>query len=80
LVEVHGMDNFHAHELEPYLQAFRQQSKETGVPFFAFTLLRNALAEQVSFFNYYFLHPGDVRFCNHHHHHHDDDDDKNKQQ
>lgn len=64
MVEVHGMDNYHADELEPYLHAWRQRSKETGVPFFAFTLLREAIAEQVSFFNFYYLHPGDTRFCN----------------
>jgi len=63
-VEVHGMDNYHAQELEPYLHAWRQRSQETQVPFFAFTILREPIAEQVSFFNFYFLHPGDVRFCN----------------
>ena len=64
MVEVHGMDNYHANELEPYLHAWRQRSKESGVPFFAFTLLREAISEQVSFFNFYYLHPGDTRFCN----------------
>ena len=64
MVEVHGMDNYHTDELEPYLHAWRQRSKESGVPFFAFTLLREAISEQVSFFNFFFIHPGDTRFCN----------------
>ncbi|CAB9515464.1 expressed unknown protein [Seminavis robusta] len=62
-VEVHGMDNYHALELEPYLQHWRQQSQKSGVPFFAFTLLREAISMHVSFFNYYYIHPGDPRFC-----------------
>lgn len=62
-VEVHGMDNYQAFELEPYLQYWRELSKNKGVPFFAFTILREALSLQVSFFNYYYIHPGDPRFC-----------------
>lgn len=63
LCEVHGMDNKNALELEPYLQAWRQRSRETNIPFFTFTVLREAVSEQVSFFNFYFIHPGDPRFC-----------------
>jgi len=63
-VEVHGMDNYNALELEPYLHYWRQQSKVTEIPFFAFTLLREAVSMQVSFFNFYYIHPGDFRFCN----------------
>ncbi|CAB9499274.1 expressed unknown protein [Seminavis robusta] len=62
-VEVHGMDNYHTRELEPYLHAWRERAQETKVPFFTFTIMREALAEQVSFFNFYFIHPGDERFC-----------------
>ena len=62
-VEVHGMDNYHALELEPYLHFWRERANQTGVPFFAFTLIREAISMQVSFFNYYYIHPGDFRFC-----------------
>ena len=62
-VEVHGMDNYHALELEPYLHYWREQGKKTGTPFFSFTLLREAVSLQVSFFNFYYIHPGDPRFC-----------------
>lgn len=63
-VEVHGMDNYNAIELEPFLQTWRNQSKDLDVPFFAFTTLREAVSGQISFFNFYYIHPGDPRFCN----------------
>jgi hypothetical protein len=63
-VEVHGMDNHNAIELEPFIHAWRGRSNETKIPFFAFTLIREAVSEQISFFNFFFIHPGDSRFCN----------------
>jgi hypothetical protein len=62
-VEVHGMDNHNAIELEPFLHAWRERALETKTPFFAFTILREAVSEQISFFNYFYIHPGDSRFC-----------------
>lgn len=62
-VEVHGMDNYNALELEPYIQFWRERSRITGVPFFSFTVLREPIASQVSFFNFYHIFPGDPRFC-----------------
>jgi hypothetical protein len=63
LVEIHGMDSLTAIELEPYLHAWRERAAEAQVPFFTFTLVRQPIDTQVSFFNYYYLHPGDERFC-----------------
>jgi len=49
--------------LEPYLHYWREEAKKSGVPYFAFTLLREAISLQISFFNYYYIHPADPRFC-----------------
>lgn len=62
-VEVHGMDNYNALELEPYIHYWRDKAHKSGVPFFAFTLLREAISAQVSFFNFFYIHPGEVRHC-----------------
>ena len=62
-IEVHGMDNYHVLELEPYLHYWRELSKQSGVPFFAFTLLREPISLHVSFFNFYYIHVSQVCLC-----------------
>jgi hypothetical protein len=61
-VEVHGQDTHHALELEPMIDDWRRGARRNQVPFFAYTILREAVPLQISFFNYYRIAPGDCRF------------------
>lgn len=61
-IEIHA-ENQPITDLAIYLRHWREQSRETGVPFFAFTLMRDAVQTQVSFFNFFYLQPGDPRLC-----------------
>ena len=60
-LEVHGMDSYSALELQPILHEWRQLAQTSGIPFFAFTVLREAVSAQVSFFNFFHIY-SDCRY------------------
>ena len=60
-VEIHGHNTPTLLDLEPTLREWRQKAKANHIPFFAFTILREPLELEVSFFNFFHVY-GDKRF------------------